>query len=68
MLSTLHETGASRDIDAGEAKDIKDATKKGADRNPHAYFTYLLTRLVTGWPQKHIDELMPWHWVPQQPP
>jgi len=31
-----------------------------------SYFTDLLTRLVNGWPQKRIDELMPWHWVPQQ--
>jgi len=36
--------------------------------NPHAYFTDLLTRLVNGWPQKPIDELMPWLWVPQHPP
>jgi transposase len=36
--------------------------------NPQAYFTDLLTRLVNGWLQKHIDELMPWHWVPQRPP
>jgi hypothetical protein len=35
--------------------------------NPQAYFTDLLTRLVNGWPQKRIDELMPWCWVPQQP-
>jgi hypothetical protein len=28
----------------------------------------LLTRLVNGWPQKRIDELMPWHWVPQPTP
>jgi hypothetical protein len=35
--------------------------------NPMAYFTDLLTRLVNGWPQKHIDELMPWHWAPQRP-
>ena len=33
--------------------------------NPQIYFTDLLTRLVNGWPQKRIDELMPWHWVPQ---
>jgi hypothetical protein len=27
------------------------------------------TRLVNGWPQKCIDELMPWFWTPpQQPP
>jgi transposase len=36
--------------------------------NPQVYFTDLLTRLVNGWPQKRIDELMPWLWVPQQPP
>jgi transposase len=32
--------------------------------NPQIYFTDLLTRLVNGWPQKRIDELMPWHWAP----
>ena len=36
--------------------------------NPQIYFTDLFTRLVNGWPQKRIDELMPWLWVPQQPP
>jgi transposase len=36
--------------------------------NPQAYFTDLLTRLVNGWPQIRIDELMPWHWAPKQPP
>jgi transposase len=36
--------------------------------NPQAYFTDLLTRLVNGWPQDRIDELMPWLGVPQQPP
>ena len=36
--------------------------------NPQAYFTDLLTRLVNGWPQKRIDELMPWFRVPEQPP
>ena len=30
--------------------------------NPQAYC------LVNGWPQKRIDELMPWLWVPQQTP
>ena len=34
--------------------------------NPQTYFTDLLTRLVNGWPQRRIDELMPWHWIPQQ--
>jgi hypothetical protein len=36
--------------------------------NPQAYFSDLLTRLFSDWPQKRIDELMPWHWVPEQPP
>jgi transposase len=36
--------------------------------NPQAYFTDLLTRLVNGWPQKRIDELVPWLWVPERPP
>ena len=35
--------------------------------NPQAYFADLLTRLVNGWPQKRIDELMPWNWEPDQP-
>ena len=35
--------------------------------NPQAYFTDLLTRLVNGWPQKRIDELMPWTWAAEQP-
>ena len=43
-------------------------TCKLNDVNPQAYFTDLLTRLVNGWSQKSIDELMPWHWVPKQPP
>jgi hypothetical protein len=32
--------------------------------NPQVYLTDLLTRLVDGWPQSRIDELMPWHWAP----
>jgi hypothetical protein len=27
------------------------------------YFTDLLTRLVNGWPNSRIDELMPWCWA-----
>ena len=34
---------------------------------PQAYFTDLLTRLVNGWPQARIDELMPWHWAASKP-
>jgi transposase len=35
--------------------------------NPLTYITDLLTRLVNGWPQDRIDELMPWHWAPPNP-
>jgi hypothetical protein len=28
--------------------------------DPQRYLTELLTRLVNGWPQARIDELMPW--------
>jgi transposase len=31
--------------------------------DPQRYFTDLLTRLVNGWPNSRIDELMPWKWV-----
>jgi hypothetical protein len=34
--------------------------------NPQTYFTELLTRLVNGWPQTNIDELMPWHHTTSQ--
>jgi transposase len=36
--------------------------------NPQVYLTDLLTRLVNGWPQSRIDELMPWHWTAVQIP
>ena len=31
--------------------------------NPEASLTDVLTRLVNGWPNKRISELMPWSWV-----
>ncbi len=31
--------------------------------DPQRYFTDLLTRLVDGWPNSRIDELMPWCWA-----
>jgi transposase len=31
--------------------------------DPQRYFTDLLTRLVNGWPNRRIDELMPWRWA-----
>ena len=36
--------------------------------DPQRYFTDLLTRLVGGWPNSRIDELMPWHWAPAKIP
>ena len=40
-------------------------TCKLNDVNPQTYMTDLLTRLVNGWPQDRIDELMPWCWKPE---
>jgi transposase len=31
--------------------------------DPQRYLTGLLTRLVNGWPNRRIDELMPWNWA-----
>ena len=31
--------------------------------DPQRYFTNVLTRLVNGWPNSRIDELMPWRWA-----
>ena len=31
--------------------------------DPQRYFTDVLTRLVNGWPNSRIDELMPWRWA-----
>lgn len=31
--------------------------------DPQRYFNDLLTRLVNGWPQARIDDLMPWCWA-----
>lgn len=32
--------------------------------DPQRYFTEVLNRLVNGWPNSKIDELMPWCWAP----
>ncbi|GGC62564.1 transposase [Siccirubricoccus deserti] len=34
--------------------------------DPQRYFTEVLTRLVNGWPNSRINELMPWHWAPDE--
>ena len=31
--------------------------------DPQRYLTDLLTCLVNGWPNRRIDELMPWRWA-----
>ena len=31
--------------------------------DPQRYFTDVLNRLVNGWPNSRIDELMPWCWA-----
>ena len=31
--------------------------------DPQGYLAVLLTRLVNGWPNSRIDELMPWNWA-----
>jgi transposase len=33
--------------------------------DPQRYFTDVLSRLVNGWPNSRIDELMPWCWARQ---
>ena len=40
---------------------IETCKLNGAD--PQRYFADVLTRLVNGWPNSRIDELMPWHWA-----
>jgi transposase len=47
---------------AAVASLIETCKMNGVD--PQRYFSDLLTRLVNGWPQSRIDELMPWHWAP----
>lgn len=32
--------------------------------DPQRYFTNVLTRLVNGWLESRLHELMPWHWAP----
>jgi transposase len=39
-------------------------TCKMLGMNSHAYITDVLTKIVQGWPNSRIDELMPWAWQP----
>ena len=40
---------------------VETCKRNGVD--PQRYFTDVVTRLVNGWMQSRIDELMPWHWA-----
>jgi transposase len=42
-------------------------TCKLHDIDPQAYLADILTKLVNGWPNNRIDELMPWAWAAAQP-
>ena len=46
---------------AAVASLVESCKLNGVD--PQRYFTDLLTRLVGGWPNSRIDELMPWRWA-----
>lgn len=46
---------------AAAASLIETCKLNGVD--PQRYFADLLARLVDGWPQGRIDELMPWRWA-----
>jgi transposase len=39
-------------------------TSKLLGVNPQAYITDVLTKIVQGWPNSRVDELMPWAWQP----
>ena len=47
----------------GAAEGAKPTTAKMNGVEPQAYFADLPTRLVHGWPQARIDELVPWIWA-----
>jgi len=49
---------------ASVASLVETCEMNGVD--PQRYFTDLLTRLVNGWPNERIDELMPWRWADQK--
>jgi hypothetical protein len=46
---------------AAVASLIETCKMNGAD--PQRYFADLLTRLVDGWPNSRIGDLMPWRWA-----
>jgi hypothetical protein len=42
-------------------------TAKLHEVDPQSYLADILTKLVNGWPNNRIDELMPWAWAAAQP-
>jgi transposase len=42
-------------------------TCKLNDIDPQAYLADILTKLVNGWPNNRIDELLPWAWATARP-
>jgi transposase len=42
-------------------------TAKIHEVDPQSYLADILTKLVNGWPNNRIDELMPWAWAAAQP-
>jgi transposase len=65
VLSRKNALFASGDDGGGRwaavASLIETCKMNGVD--PQRYFRDVLTRLVSGWPQSRIDELMPWRWA-----
>src|SRR3712207_4853757 len=65
VLSRKNALFASGDDGGGRwaavASLIETCKMNGVD--PQRYFRDVLTRLVNGWPQSRIDELMPWRWA-----
>jgi transposase len=65
VLSRKNALFASGDDGGGRwaavASLIETCKMNGVD--PQRYFSEVLTRLINGWPQSRIDELMPWHWA-----
>lgn len=46
---------------AAAASLVETCKLNGVD--PQRYLADLLARLVEGWPQSRLDDLMPWHWA-----
>jgi hypothetical protein len=58
LLVSGDDGGARR---AAVASLVETCKLNGVD--PQRYLTDLLARLVNGWPNSRVDELMPWCWA-----